>query len=95
MSEQAAIGKLAAQADQSEGALFKLMITALALGIAPLSSYFLSRDYLWNGNTIYAALTAILAANLVLVAYITEAVREESLSRARDKRREPENKKDR
>ncbi|KAJ8457240.1 hypothetical protein ONZ51_g11650 [Trametes cubensis] len=94
MSEQAAPGKLAAQADDAGGVLTKLIITALALGIAPLSSYFLSRDYLWAGNTIYAALTAIFAANLVLVLYIVGAVREESRLRAREKQ-QSESKKDR
>ncbi|KAL7282492.1 hypothetical protein PYCCODRAFT_1433734 [Trametes coccinea BRFM310] len=96
MSEQAAVGKLvAAQADQSGGVLFKLVITALALGIVPLSSYYLSRDYLWNGNTIYAAFTAVFSANVVLVLYILEAAREESRLRASEKQQQPENKKDR
>ena len=94
--------------------LAKLIIFALSLGIVPISSYFLSRDYLWagaladafsfdwyaglhnvdTGNTIYAALTAIFAANLVLVLYIVGAVREESRLRAREKQQN-ESKKDR
>ncbi|KAI0352848.1 hypothetical protein OH77DRAFT_1381123, partial [Trametes cingulata] len=58
--------------------LAKLLIFAISLGVVPISSYFLSRDYLWEGNTIYAAITAIVSANLVLVAYIIEATREEA-----------------
>ncbi|KAI0638290.1 hypothetical protein C8Q77DRAFT_1153954 [Trametes polyzona] len=95
MSEQAAVGKLTAQtAEQSGGVLAKLIIFALSLGILPLSSYFLSRDYLWDGNTIYAAITAIVAANLILVLYIFEAMREEARLRAREKQ-QGESKKDR
>ncbi|RPD67056.1 hypothetical protein L226DRAFT_565811 [Lentinus tigrinus ALCF2SS1-7] len=97
MSGQAAPGKLIAQqAEQQGGVLAKLVIFALALGFVPISSYFLSRDYLWAGNTIYAAITAIISANLVLVAYIIESVREESRLRAREKQQQPaESKKDR
>ncbi|KAI0774377.1 hypothetical protein C8Q74DRAFT_1368858 [Fomes fomentarius] len=97
MSEQAAPGKIVAQqAEQQSGVLGKLITFALALGILPISSYFLSRDHLWNGNTIYAAITAIVSANVVLVAYIIEAVREESRSAAREKPKQPtESKKDR
>lgn len=74
--------------------LVKLVIFSLALGIAPLSSYFASEKYLWNGrshssgdftfwhlhagNSTYAAVTAIVAANIVLVAYIVMSVMEEN-----------------
>ena len=34
------------------GVLAKLLIFALSLGIVPISSYFLSRDYLWDGTSI-------------------------------------------
>ncbi|KAI0650639.1 hypothetical protein C8Q79DRAFT_1006881 [Trametes meyenii] len=95
MSEQTAPAKLTAQAEESGSVLAKLIIFALTLGIAPISSYFLSRDYLWEGNTIYAAITAIVAANVVLVAYIIEATREESRMRAREKAQKGESKKDR
>ena len=48
------------------------------------------------GNTVYAAITAIVTANLVLVAYIIESVREESRLAAREKQQQPatESKKD-
>ena len=44
------------------------------------------------GNTVFAAITAIVAANLVLVAYIIESVREESRAAARE-RQQAESKK--
>ncbi|KAL1944254.1 hypothetical protein VTO73DRAFT_3439 [Trametes versicolor] len=93
MSEQAAVGKLVAQTEESGSVLGKLILFALSLGLVPISSYFLSRDYLWNGNTIYAAITAIVAANIVLVLYIFEAMRDESRMRAREKQ-QGETKKD-
>ncbi|KAI0750910.1 hypothetical protein C8Q80DRAFT_1352011 [Daedaleopsis nitida] len=97
MSGQAAPGKIIAQqAEQQGGILAKLIIFALALGIVPISSYFLSRDYLWAGNTMYAAITAIVSANVVLVAYIIESVREESRLKTRGKQQQTtESKKDR
>ena len=97
------------------GVLAKLLIFALSLGVVPISSYFLSRDYLWDGtsvpppprtlhssflstagNTIYAAITAIVAANVVLVAYIIESLREEARLKTKEKGKQPaQSKKDR
>ncbi|KAM5534307.1 hypothetical protein V8D89_012035 [Ganoderma adspersum] len=97
MSEQVTAGKIVErQAEQQGSVLMKLIIFALSLGIVPISSYFLSRDYLWNGNTITAAITAIVAANLVLVAYIVESLREEARLKTKEKGKQPaESKKDR
>ena len=33
----------------TSGALAKLLVFSVALGVAPLSSYYLSQNYLWNG----------------------------------------------
>ncbi|KAI0921314.1 hypothetical protein AcW1_004669 [Taiwanofungus camphoratus] len=59
------------------GVLIKLLIFSIALAVAPISTYFLSKDYLWDGNTTLAAITAIISANIVLVSYIVMAVLEE------------------
>ncbi|KAJ3758514.1 hypothetical protein EV360DRAFT_83011 [Lentinula raphanica] len=75
-AEQAAIGKLNTNA-ASNGTLFKLVIFSLSLGIIPLTSYYGSLFYLWNGNSTLAAITAIVAANLVLIAYIVLSVLED------------------
>ncbi|KAF7301364.1 hypothetical protein MIND_00701600 [Mycena indigotica] len=70
---QAAPAKLTQ--DAASGAqLAKLILFSLALGIAPLSSYFGSLKYVWDGNSTYAALTAVVAANIVLVAYIITSI---------------------
>lgn len=65
-----------ANAAQS-GVLLKLMAFSIALGVLPLSSYYGSLHYLWEGNTIYSAITAVVAANVVLVSYIITATLEE------------------
>ncbi|KAJ4481421.1 hypothetical protein C8J55DRAFT_511662 [Lentinula edodes] len=78
-SEQAAIGKLNTNA-ASNGTLFKLVIFSLSLGIVPLTSYYGSLHYLWNGNSTFAAITAIVAANVVLIAYIILSILEDKQS---------------
>ncbi|KAH9938561.1 uncharacterized protein B0H18DRAFT_967781 [Fomitopsis serialis] len=77
MSGQVAAANVAGQAARQSGILVKLLIFAAALATAPISSYFLSKDYLWDGNTVLAAITAIVAANVVLVSYIVMSIREE------------------
>jgi len=79
MSEQAAMSKANANMAQG-GVLVKLIIFSVTLGILPIGSYFLSLRYVWEGNSTFAAITAIAAANLVLVAYIITAVLEDRSS---------------
>ncbi|KAF5388351.1 hypothetical protein D9615_000327 [Tricholomella constricta] len=76
MSEQVVIGK-ATEATAARSVLFKLVMFSLSLGIVPISSYFASEEYLWNGNSTYAAITAVVSANVVLVAYIISSVLED------------------
>ncbi|KIM46303.1 hypothetical protein M413DRAFT_441391 [Hebeloma cylindrosporum] len=76
MSEQVTIGEANANA-ATGGVLFKLIIFSLSLGIVPLSSYFLSLKYIWNENATFAAITAVVSANIVLVAYIITSVLED------------------
>ncbi|KAJ7499027.1 hypothetical protein FB451DRAFT_22025 [Mycena latifolia] len=70
---QVAVGKLNEDAVAS-GQLAKLVFFSLSLGIIPITSYFASLKYLWNGNATYAALTAVIGANLVLVGYIITSI---------------------
>ncbi|WWC85839.1 uncharacterized protein L201_000706 [Kwoniella dendrophila CBS 6074] len=53
--------------------LYKLIIFALAMAIAPIGTYFLVLNYFSKGNTIASAISAIIAANIVLVGYIVVA----------------------
>ncbi|KIK99265.1 hypothetical protein PAXRUDRAFT_822957 [Paxillus rubicundulus Ve08.2h10] len=79
MSSQSATANATAQA-ATRGALIKLLLFAVTLATLPISSYFISLKYMWAGNSNYAAMTAICAANLVLVAYIAMSVLEDRKS---------------
>ncbi|KAG9317573.1 hypothetical protein JVU11DRAFT_1781 [Chiua virens] len=76
MSNQSIIASATDQA-ASRAALVKLLLFALTLAVLPISSYFISLTYIWEGNHIYAAITAVCAANLVLVAYIVLSLLED------------------
>ncbi|KAJ6629097.1 hypothetical protein B0H10DRAFT_1776694 [Mycena sp. CBHHK59/15] len=73
MSEQVAVGKLNDDA-ASRGVMAKLVFFTLSLGIVPITSYFGSMKYVWDGNATYAAITSIISANVVLVAYIISSI---------------------
>jgi len=63
------------------GVLYKLVLFSLSLGIVPITSYFASEKYIWNGNSTFAAITAVVAANIVLVAYIATSLRDDKAER--------------
>ena len=86
---------------------------AAALAIAPVSSYFLSKNYLWDGawrrmwcarervftrstgNTVLAAITAIVSANIILVTFIVMSIRDERAALPVAPTSQQESKKDR
>ncbi|KAF8974192.1 hypothetical protein BDZ97DRAFT_1911403 [Flammula alnicola] len=96
MSEQVAMSKVNADTAAAGGVLFKLIIFSISLGVVPLASYFLSLNYLWDQNSTFAAITAVVAANIVLVAYIVVSVLEDrQQNKPRPAEKEPpETKKD-
>lgn len=57
--------------------MVKLIAFSVALGALPLTSYYASLKYLWPENTVYAAILAVVAANIVLVSYIIVAALED------------------
>jgi len=95
MSEQVAMSK--ANADMAQGGvLVKLIIFSVTLGVLPIGSYFLSLKYVWKENSTFAAITAIVAANVVLVIYIITAVLEDRTNATSESQTvEKETKKDR
>ncbi|KAF8528765.1 hypothetical protein BU17DRAFT_79921 [Hysterangium stoloniferum] len=62
------------------GVLATLLAFAVALAVVPIGSYFISLWYLFDGNATYAAITAIVAANIVLVSYVVISMWEDSSS---------------
>ncbi|KAG6335531.1 hypothetical protein ID866_3561 [Astraeus odoratus] len=87
MSGQATIAQTTEQA-VARAALIKLLFFAAALAILPITSYFVSSKYIWTGNVVYAAVTAVCVANIVLIAYIVLSVLEDrqSLKEAEEKK---------
>jgi len=76
MSAQAAPSQIQAKA-ASKGVLAKLLLFSISLGVIPLSSYYASLKYVFEGNSTFAAITAVVAANVVLVAYIITSLLED------------------
>ncbi|TFY83829.1 hypothetical protein EWM64_g196 [Hericium alpestre] len=70
MSAQASVSRRIAEHNVESGVLIKLVVFSISLGVVPLGSYFFTEKYVWNGNSTYAAITAIISANIVLVSYI-------------------------
>ncbi|KAG1732948.1 hypothetical protein EDB19DRAFT_1732166 [Suillus lakei] len=95
MSDQVVAAKASEHA-ASRAALMKLLFFAATLAILPISSYFLTEKYVWSGNSNYAAITAICAANIVLIAYIVVSVMEDNQSfKEAEKKKLSETKKER
>jgi len=82
MSARAVAAQASTQTiEQGTGVLFKLIVFSLSLGIVPITSYFASEKYIWNGNSTFAAITAVVAANVVLIAYIISSLRDDQAER--------------
>ena len=83
--------------------LAKLLVLTFALACAPISCFYITRDYVWNGmcsinfhsvfacsyrspgNSTWAAISAVVAANIVLVLYIIVSMKEEKQLAAKTK----------
>ncbi|KAI0284962.1 hypothetical protein BGY98DRAFT_946439 [Russula aff. rugulosa BPL654] len=51
MSAQGVSAQVSTQTiEQGTGVLFKLVLFSLSLGIVPITSYFASEKYIWNGR---------------------------------------------
>ncbi|KJA29944.1 hypothetical protein HYPSUDRAFT_31982 [Hypholoma sublateritium FD-334 SS-4] len=78
------------------GVLATLITFSVSLGVIPIGAYFLSLHYLWAENSTYAAITAVVAANIILVCYIVVSLREDRRGRKPQppEKARPESKKD-
>ncbi|KAK0731775.1 hypothetical protein B0H67DRAFT_86343 [Lasiosphaeris hirsuta] len=59
------------------GVIVKLLVFTFAMIVVPIGSYFLTVDNLFKGNSTFAGALAAIMANVVLVAYIVAAMRED------------------
>ncbi|RDA88000.1 hypothetical protein CP532_3406 [Ophiocordyceps camponoti-leonardi (nom. inval.)] len=72
--------------------IVKLLAFSFAMIVLPISSYFLSVDTIFKGNSSYAGAFAALLANVVLIAYVVVAMNEDASDRT--SARKSEGKKD-
>ncbi|EOR03602.1 hypothetical protein E3P92_02194 [Wallemia ichthyophaga] len=73
--------KLQSQAKSNEAvtrsSMSKLIAFSLALVLLPISVYFVSLNRIFTGNSTYAAITAAITANVVLISYVAMAILED------------------
>ncbi|KIR25984.1 hypothetical protein I309_05199 [Cryptococcus deuterogattii LA55] len=83
MSNRVSTGKMAMAPQESvqPAVLYKLILFVLLMAVVPIATYFGTLNYLWQGSTTWAAISAIAAANLILVGYVVVAFREDAASR--------------
>ncbi|KIX02898.1 uncharacterized protein Z518_08841 [Rhinocladiella mackenziei CBS 650.93] len=69
--------------------IYKLLGFTVAMVCAPIGSYFLTVNVVFGGNATYAGAFAAIMANVVLVAYIVVAMREDQTDKieAEEKRK--------
>ncbi|KAL5347102.1 vacuolar ATPase assembly integral membrane protein vma21 [Pseudogymnoascus australis] len=57
--------------------IVKLLAFTFAMVVVPIGSYFLTLNWVFDGNSTYAGATAAIMANVVLVGYIVVAMNED------------------
>lgn len=57
--------------------IFKLLGFTLAMIAGPIGTYFLTLNIIFRGNSTWAGATAAVMANIVLIAYVIVAMRED------------------
>ncbi|EON97990.1 putative vacuolar atpase assembly integral membrane protein vma21 protein [Phaeoacremonium minimum UCRPA7] len=57
--------------------IVKLLAFTFAMIVFPIGSYFLTVNTIFNGNTTFAGATAAVMANVVLIAYVIVAMKED------------------
>lgn len=57
--------------------IFKLLAFTVAMVGGPIATYFVTLNTIYNGNATFAGATAAFMANVVLIAYVVVAMRED------------------
>ncbi|KAF2221265.1 hypothetical protein BDZ85DRAFT_265102 [Elsinoe ampelina] len=68
--------------------IIKLLGFTFAMVTFPISAYFLTRDFLFSGNSTFAGATAAVVANVVLIAYVVVAFKDDASERAEEEEKE-------
>lgn len=61
--------------------IFKLLGFTFAMVTMPIGTYFLTLNSLYRGNSTFAGATAAIMANVVLIAYVIVAMKEDQSER--------------
>jgi len=61
--------------------IFKLLGFTFAMITMPIGTYFLTLNSLYRGNSTFAGATAAIMANVVLIAYVVVAMKEDQSER--------------
>ncbi|ODN76191.1 hypothetical protein L202_06112 [Cryptococcus amylolentus CBS 6039] len=79
MSKPASAAKPVSRAPETvhPAVLGKLITFAVLMAVVPIGTYFGSLNYIWEGSTTFSAISAIVAANLILVGYVVLAFKED------------------
>jgi hypothetical protein len=72
--------------------IYKLLAFTAAMIVGPIGIYFLTLNTIYRGNSTFAGATAAFMANVVLIAYVIVAMREDESEKraAEDKARKGE-----
>lgn len=68
--------------------IFKLLGFTFAMITMPIGAYFLTLNSLYRGNSTFAGATAAIIANVVLIAYVVVAMKEDQSDRLAAEQRE-------
>ncbi|KAK2610985.1 hypothetical protein N8I77_004369 [Diaporthe amygdali] len=66
----------------------KLLAFTFAMIVVPIGSYFLTVNTVFKGNSTFAGATAAIMANVVLIAYVIVAMREDQSEQLENKGKE-------
>ncbi|KAI3400285.1 hypothetical protein diail_3666 [Diaporthe ilicicola] len=75
--------------------IVKLLAFTFAMIVVPIGSYFATVNTIFKGNSTFAGATAAIMANVVLIAYVIVAMREDQSEQDGQKKKGKEGKKDR
>jgi len=69
------------------GVIIKLLAFSFAMIVSPIAFYFITINSVFRGNPTFAGAGAAVAANVVLIAYIVVAWKDDQAEREEDQRR--------
>ncbi|KAN0073946.1 hypothetical protein V8E54_007883 [Elaphomyces granulatus] len=70
------------------GIILKLLAFSFAMIVSPIAFYFITINSVFRGNATFAGAGAAIVANIVLIAYIVVAWKDDQAEREEDQRKE-------